>query len=210
MADFAAFDVLEVRYVVALQNQVGINVFHWGVDSNVGTGATFQTAINTLEAAMAAAYKACISTSARYQGAGLRRVSPSVPTAEFVSVATAGMGTGGANFLPKQISGILTKRTTLAGRRGRGRVYVPFPYAAANDTDGTPLAAYMTALGTLATAFALPNRVVGVGGNTTSLSPVVYQRGPKLTNVITSITTNDKWASQRRRGDYGRANIPPF
>src|SRR3546814_8120191 len=57
----------------------------------------------------------------------------------------------GGDLLPGQVCGMVTKLTAAAGRRFRGRVYVPFPLE--TDNDGiVPSAAYVARINPVALA----------------------------------------------------------
>jgi len=51
---------------------------------------------------------------------------------------------------------------------------------------------------------------VAAGGNDATLLPVVFHRATNTGNDITSYLVRPVWATQRRRGAYGRQNVPPF
>ena len=46
----------------------------------------------------------------------------------------------------------------------------------------------------------------GSGGNTATLIPVIFHRGNGTTTDITLCKPRPLWATQRRRGDFGRIN----
>lgn len=201
-------DILEARFVCATQNQVGINVRHYVVTNSTGLGASIEQAVAKLDLAFNADYQAVLSAEARYRGVGLRRLLP-VATAEFVSTALAGDGMVAGDLMPKQVSGVITLKSSLPGRNFRGRVYVPFPSETDNDLDSTPTATYMANLQALATRFTLAV-VAGVGADLCDLTPVIRSRKLGLNALIVSARENDRWGTQRRRGDYGAMNFPPF
>lgn len=129
------------------------------------------------------------------------------------SVAGAGMGTGGAIALPRQTSGLTHWGTVFAGRQYRGRSYWPFPSVSHDVGDGTPTAAYVTLVDTLGTGFLALSSISGVGTATVQL--VMMHRKPKvgdtpLPTIIRVATAENKWATQRRRGSYGRPNVSPI
>jgi hypothetical protein len=133
------------------------------------------------------------------------------------SIAGNGVGTAGAVHLPKQTCGLISYVDGLSGRAHRGRMYVPFPSSADNVADGVPTVGYVVNLGALLTALLVPIIVVGAGGNTT-IQPGLYHRAkvgpPPVPQSITILsgppTPSTLWATQRRRGDYGRPNRAPL
>lgn len=202
-------DILEARFVCFVPNQVGINVRHYGVSGVIGAPTGVDVA-DYLDGVFESFYKSCISSQATYRGCGVKRLL-AVPSAEDIGIANAGIGTGAGDLLPKQTCGLITLRTGLPGRGFRGRVYVPFPAEDDNDTDSTPTAAYITLLTAFGTQLktVLP-MVISVGVTEATLTPLVYHRLLGLGTAITQGTPRDRWASQRRRGDFGAMNLPPF
>jgi hypothetical protein len=121
-----------------------------------------------------------------------------------------GFGDNAGDALPRQTSGIISLVTALGGRKNRGRVYVPFPSETDNAIAGHPTAGYVTALGDLAAILTGPYIGVGAGGNTNDLQPVILHRVDGSVTPITGHFERSFWATQRRRGDFGRPNTGPF
>ena len=130
--------------------------------------------------------------------------------------ASAGVGLSGPIALPKQTCGVITKITDYAGGGGRGRMYAPFPAIDATELTGgsQPLARHTGLLGNIANAFMTVTPVNGAGGGSLQLVPVLrysIKPGPTTHGYrdITGFRVRSKWGTQRKRGDYGRANSPP-
>jgi hypothetical protein len=121
------------------------------------------------------------------------------------SVLTGAAGTG---ILPAQVSGLITLNTLLAGRKGRGRVYVPFIGNAYQDTDDTPTAALVTDMATFMTDWLSLSLVNGTGGGTINVFPIIWHRATNTHTDIDAFRANKLFATQRRRGNYGRLNPP--
>lgn len=202
-------DVLEVRYVSTAGLQVSLNVRHYVITSVGAPEPTHQDIADRLGVVMATQYKTQLSSSATFRGIGVRRLLPPPRTAETVDGTTSGPGTRGADLLPKQIAAVISLRTAEATRRGRGRMYIPFPSETDNTSAGLPVAAYGTDLVNLA---ALQNDLITVtaGGGTLVMTPVIFRRSDGTTRVITQVNARSIWGTQRRRGDFGRTNEPPF
>jgi hypothetical protein len=150
-----------------------------------------------------------LANNARYVGVALQRLSPLPLSVVITDNTNQANGTGGANELPLQVSGIVTLKTNLAGRANRGRMYIPFPPVAAQGTDGHPTNGYVTAVDTLAAIAILP-QTVGTAPNQVVLTPVVYHKRLNTTTDITDKVARQRWATQRRRGDYGKPNPIPI
>jgi hypothetical protein len=132
-----------------------------------------------------------------------------------VGNAFAGAGTSGSQPLPTQTAGLLRFQSPNAGPGGRGRWYIPFPPANANSGGGSPTAAYQVLMdnlaGIVATGIAL-----SFGGRTATLVRVLVHSPPKGGGAtpgpspITSFQSSELWATQKRRGAYGRTNVSPI
>lgn len=207
--DLAAGELWQMRAIMATSDQIGINVTHWLiVDPGTPPRTDAQFAL-ACETQVAASYKALIGASATFKGCSVYRVLPEPATLPAVSGTLAGVGTLGGDLLPKQTCGVVTWTTIFAGPAYRGRIYVPFPAEAGNDADSTPTAGYLASLNALAVAY---NNFVAftAGGVTATIQQVLRHGGdvPIVPTPITSYIVRDKWATQRRRGDYGRRNLP--
>lgn len=108
--------------------------------------------------------------------------------------------------MPKQVSGLITWYTDVASRAGRGRSYIPFPSAADTDGNGAPSTDYLIALGNLSDDLAA-YMTYPAGDSDISMSLVVLSAGLG-DQPVTSYTRRDRFATQRRRGDYGQPNLP--
>jgi len=205
----AVNDVLEVRFVSYLQNQIGINVVNYVVITSNGTGQSLQGAADRMNTLMAPLYKPLLANAAKYRGAGVRRKRPFGPSIEYFNTSLDGIGTVTGSPLPKQVSGVLTKVSEIAGRRARGRLFVPFPGSFDNDVDSTPVTSYLTRLLNLANGLLGPI-VVGVTPNDVTLANVIDSRAAGLWVSVNTYVARDRWGTQRRRGDYGKTNSLPW
>src|SRR5215831_6961233 len=119
-------------------------------------------------------------------------------------------GTGAADLIPSQVRGLISWKTLNTGRAYRGRSYMFTPDGGSLGTDGELTVGYTTQLSNFASAL-IP--AFTVGGSSWKLA--IYHRRPiPLIQIpptpVTTYSVVDKWATQRRGGDYGRpnANLP--
>jgi hypothetical protein len=84
---------------------------------------------------------------------------------------------------------------------------VPFPNAAENDADLTPIAGYVARLNSLAAVLISFQTTAGV--NNCTLVPILWNRTLSEATDITNGVGKKLWATQRRRGDFGRINTFP-
>jgi hypothetical protein len=111
--------------------------------------------------------------------------------------------------LPTQVSGIITKRSSFTGRANRGRIYFPFPATQSLDTDETPKAAYVTLIQAYADNIGALHSVTSAGGSA-NLTPIIVNRTLSHLVVWEDSLARKRWATQRRRGDFGRTNVLPW
>lgn len=202
-------DIIRVRVACYTSNQQGINVAHFRVSNVTGTSQTDFQVANAFDTTLAPRYKAAINVSARYRGVSVQRIRPLPPTFPQIITASDGVGTVAGDLLSTQVSGIASSQTNFAGAAFRGRVYIPFASEASNDAVGIPTAAYVLLIADIAEELFTPV-TIAVGANGLTLVPVVYHRAAGTATDITNYIARQKWATQRRRGSYGKTNPTPF
>ena len=129
------------------------------------------------------------------------------------STSVSGFGTGGSVALPGQVAGLVSFGSATMGKRGEGRNYVPFPPSAANELNGSPTATYITnlqALGTMMTS-TIPCPNIDSSG-TGALNAILRSTpgSPTTGAPITRFSVPTVWATQRRRGGFGKFARSPF
>lgn len=196
--------------IPGLNAQNALNVLHYRASAQVGAGATELEVATKFSMDVNATYKGLIVNDATFWGVSCQKIEPLPVGDQFVTIVDRGIGSDLGEVLPTTTCGILTKRTGLAGRRNRGRVYVPFMGEGQNEPTGVPTAAYRVALGALAFLLVSPFVVV-VGANQLACQPVIYHKGllPR-TSDLTQIEVRPYWATQRRRSTARRPDPPPF
>lgn len=204
-------DIVQATVVTQMGDQTALTVLHFLCGIVAGTSATDKDFATNLDAVLEADWKAAINNTATYRGIMAQVVNPPPMQRMQSEIGAAGVGTGGATPQPPQVSGIITWGTAMAGRAGRGRMYVPFPSTTFIDADGTPTASYIAALAALAVdigGLAVVNR--SGGGGSIAVQFVIYHRDFQTTDNVTSSVQQKKWATQKRRGEFGRPNAPPI
>jgi hypothetical protein len=125
-------------------------------------------------------------------------------------VSLTGMGTFNDDNLPKQVCGLISKRGDVPGKHGRGRIYMPFPMEVDSAPDGRPTPGYIAANAAWA-ALGLVVSTRSFAAGSVVWIPVIYRRSnPALSSYILSSHASEFWATQRKRGDYGRPNAIPI
>lgn len=219
----AVGDYLRGRVWTYCGDQAANNVLYWKVaDMQVGPTADLQALCNAINAALKDAYVPLMSQDANYRGLGLTNIRTgtvgSDPSIEVFSTAAVTPGTSLQAVLPRQVCGIISKRTVIGKRWGRGRMYVPFPSEEHSDVNGVVSNAYKANLDALASV-CLSHMIVNVAGNLNVGLDAVLRTDNTPENpddkmytylLITEYVSRKKWGTQRRRGDYGLGNVAPW
>lgn len=195
-------DVIEVKAFNVLGGQQAITTWYYQATGVTAPGVTDNDCLATLNAAAGPAFQAYMSANSRYNG---MRLSVTLPVRQpFVSsIAGAGVGLNAVDALPPQTSGLISHRTAVAGPRGRGRTYLPFPTESMNGADGNPTAGGVALLQTWASVM-MTTFPVTVGASTVTLTPVIKSRSLPTVIVITSSFAKTRWATQDRRSQIRR------
>jgi hypothetical protein len=203
-------DIVQVRIFCTLGIQTSVNVRHWRTTAKAGTGATLAQMLVMLETmGLSAAYKSLIVSDASYAGADAQIIHPVLGVVT-QNQAGAGPGETVGDVLPPQTCGLISLYTALGGKANRGRLYIPFPCELDNIASAQPGAAYLAQADVLRSVVAVPLIAVGGAGNTNDMQPVILHRDTMLTTPVTHSVTRNLWATQRRRGYFGRPNAAPF
>lgn len=204
-------DILEATCLCFQGNQAGINLLHYYVTSVTTPGATLTQIVTRMDGIFTFTIKPLLCNLATYRGVGLANVS-GARTNMVVSVAGAGAGTGGATAVPTQVRGLISWYATVAaGPRYRGRSYIPFPPQAALLASGDPTAGYTAALANHSISLAGPIVTVNGAGSTTVQLCIAHRKDiPISAALVTVLNARAKFATQRKSGQYGRANVAPF
>lgn len=109
-----------------------------------------------------------------------------------VDTAQAIVGVAVGNALPADVALVVSCRTGLANRRGRGRFYLPQPAASNLTVNGRVLADFITDVSaSLQAAWDTYNTATDI--------PVVYSRTARATNPMTSFDIGNLYDTQRGR-----------
>lgn len=199
-------DIIQTAAVSSLGNQAGVNVRHWRVLNKIAMGVDELVIANFFDSVLAPLYKGVLVDAARYEGVVAKRILPLPAGVPAISSTSAGPGQNTGDPLPRQVCGIITLRSIFAGRANRGRVYVQFPSEEVSDSTPKPSAFYLTQLAPLGAAYA-QNHVIASGLNSNELVPVILHVATSTTTDIVVSVPRQKWATQRRRGDYGSPDV---
>lgn len=203
-------DKVELTLYCRHTEQVAVNVFHYEVSGLVGT-VTAQSVVNDLANRFAAGYTTWLANAASFAGAKLRLVGEDgVLPAPVYSVAASPDGASGVS-LPRQLCGLLQKRREAQGPKGRGRAYIPFP--GEDMRAGPSLSAAgegaLTAIIALLWGTTGAFTIVPVVGQSATFTAVLWNRETNSFSFVIRYNHTSQFATQLRRGSYGRPNVLP-
>jgi len=208
-------DQIQARIWFTQAEQAAVCTFTWSVLSVSGLSVSDNDAARVIDTAVATLFKSIMSTDSSYRGTQLTVISRTPRPVAQSYVTNQGPGVEAPPDLPRQTAGLISWQTAFAGRRFRGRTYTPFPATGNNQTDGIPTSSYQTVLGNIANALFNLNTISNVGSTGSALVQMIllHRAGKSPTpqpSPVSGYIIRAKWATQRRRGSYGRANGSPI
>lgn len=153
-----------------------------------------QTTADAVSNALAEAYKNQLSSSGRFNGVRII-VGNDGPPGEFNSVAGAGAGVVSGDFEQAQVMGLIHKSTAFAGRKFRGRMYIPDMSDSQVGDTGIPNSTALGKLNAIASAWFTLSGVV----TTLGAPQILHADGVTAPTEIVSMDAEGKIATQRRR-----------
>lgn len=208
MANAALNEIIRFSIVCSQANQFSQNVVHFKVTSLTAPSASIEEIAGQMGVLIGGTMKALLVNTARYEGVIAQVIRPTLGL-RAISTDDAGPGTAGTTPSPSQVCGLLQKRTAKGGRKNRGRFYAPFVSATDVTTTGIPTASYLDRLQDLGNLWGFAIPMPGAVG-TAFLDPVIFQREAGTTEVVTSWTTVNAFATQRKRGRVGSGDANPL
>jgi len=219
-----ATDFLGVTAVTFFEDQLGENNYYYRAIAVIGV-VNEQDLADELAQRWQAPYNGAMTSLASFKGTVLKNYKdlnqPFAPVGYYGRPKIAGAGTYGNVPMARQVSGLITVQSIRGGKGGKGRRYIPFPDADANEVggNGSPTIQYLNNL-TQINAACLSPIVVNLGASSVTLGPL-HQTYVKPVPPIdgyyeyyaiipTRTIYHDAWATQRRRGSFGRVNADPF
>jgi len=200
---------LEVTAYMSNAEQVGVNVLLYTVEAVTGVPDA-ELMADAISTRFATPYINWISDDCVYAGVKVRGLNVPLGPAPVFSDTGANGGNGGAG-LPRQLTGLLRKRANLQGPKGRGRTYLPFPGATSINGDALS-AAGLTLAELIRTAiWNTPGGFILTlaGGATVTLMLRIGTSALLQGTQIDVMTASTQFATQRRRGSFGRPNTLP-
>jgi len=207
--NMAVNDIVQIRLLTSLPPQIAFNLLYFKILTISGT-PTLENQSGNLATQIIPAYKQLISQSAVFRGIGVSRLTPN-PTSEFPDVSQAGVGGSASDTLPSQTTGVLKYVDGGRGASHRGRIYLPFPTETFSDALGIPTNPYLANITTFAAIlFAGITTVNGINGAGWQWVMRHRKPVPNTYSAVSNYFAVQKWARQKRRGMYGKPNVPPW
>lgn len=204
-----AGDTVQFRVWTTCNDQAAVTTHHFRVGTITGL-VDLADASLSFDSVMQTAYKSIISSQARYNGVQARLLNQIPPFVSQDTITNAGPGLAGPVCMSRQTCGITSYYTLFAGPGNRGRTYWPFPPASGDETFGEPNDAYIEGVETLVGLMMISFVITGSGGSAPAVFCLHVKRTPASPIPITFAETRRKWATQKRRGSYGRQNTSPI
>jgi len=201
--------VLEVHIWSASHVQLSVLRRYYRVTTLLGGPITFLNVATAYSNLVEASYKDLIYNGATFRGVRVRRVAPANDDNWAIFTGDAGVGISGPNALPLQTSGLITFGGPTMGARGLGRQYIPFPAVLDNTAAGEPTVGYKNRVAVLG-GLIVADLSVASGGSSVVLSHVNWRSGSLAFQYLDIVQRVGNWATQRKRGSYGKANQPAF
>lgn len=206
--DVQVGDLIEVSVYCTAGPQVAINVLHYAVAAIGGAVMQYDDLPARAYVHYETAYRNWLSSDANFAGVGVRRMAPDSKTIEYTTIDEV-PGDAEAVCLPLQVAGLITFRSDTPGPAGRGRAYIPFPPTASVTGAGGMVGGAKAALDAVADVIGPSISWTAVASAwTLTLQQIIAPRIPSLYVGVSAAT--GLWATQRRRGDYGRPNSLPI
>jgi len=202
-------DIVKAQLWSHDEEQAAVNTFYYKVTAVGGLIATLEDFAANFSSFVSTEYVALLNQQAIFDGVLAQVVFPLPLMVHVVNTSDAGPGTGGINGAARQVAGLVQWGTPLAGPGGRGRTYLPFTSTIDSETFGKPTGAYITSASQFATKVSTFTSV-STGGRTATVAFGIKKRNAGVITLVTTGGISSKWATQKKRGSFGRPNSSPF
>ncbi len=201
-------DVIRAQIACVDSEQASINTVHYQVTGVGVTPATLEDFAANWSALVAPKIKPMIYNGALFDGVVAQVISPLPLMARVLEDGDQGIGTAGAVGAPRQAAPLIRFQTDFAGPGFRGRNYLPF--LSSSHVIGYGYASPTYVALALVLSEAMRNfTAVSNGGRTATVRLGLWKRAGSIFTPVVSTSAGPDLATQKRRGTYGRPNLPP-
>jgi len=205
-----AGDVVQCRFVhKGPTGEEAFVIMNYVIGTITGGTITDQDFANQASMFYSTLIVTIMPNSCDYDGVEVSLPTRSPIPATVTSTLGHGAGASGTQVANTQAAALISLYSSLSGQRNRGRSYLPFLTATFIDVTGFPTSGFLTLLQIIAAAFAAFQGFT-VGGASATFNQVIYHRLTKLWTYVFNWVAQQKFATQRRRGNYGRNRTPPI
>jgi hypothetical protein len=199
-------DVYKAAYICRYDTRQNMLLtFAYRVTQIVGAEPSALQYAQALSTSFAAVVKPLLCASAptpdSYRGMMLHQVDP-ILTSTTITNTAAGDGTRAQFPAPGAICLATTNRAANSPPGVRGRSYYPRPGQGTDlDATGRPSATYLVDAAALATHLFTPQVINPGAGIQATLSPVIWSKKHDASYLVTQISLEAEWSTQRRRAN---------
>lgn len=211
-------DIYRMDLVCQFGAQAGVNSLFFRSIAAVGQPISVVAIAEEMSLFWSAKYKLVVGNSARYYGARVIKVRPVGGEFFQASINGQGSGTAGTGMMSPATSGLISLFAQIPGKGGRCRKYIPFPSVVHNTEQGIPTAAYQALVFDNFGVSYINTKPITEGVNSEEFEyghlhipvpPEVGPPAPERWGKFYGYIVRPKWATQRRRSDFGRPNPLP-
>ena len=199
--------IVQARIICQWDAQVSYNVLHCARQGDPGPQVWDNDFLDAMVVTFPALYAAVLGNNASLRGFSVQLVSPG-PASQVIYRQNITPGEGTGNMLPSQTCGLIQLPHSGPATTRKGRVYLPFPSSDFN-AEGFPLAGYQDDAQAIANVFNAQFDVPLSGGGTQPFAWCVYATSTNTYYPVGGANQRPAWATQRRRGAFGRQNVSP-
>ncbi len=192
---------LQALYVLTLTGDNEAMIVTCGHKIDDASGATIDQAANDLHTAFSAQIRAGLMQNPYTFSHVVAYIGNDGPPTVRTSTLAPAAGAGGSSVVPSNTAYLIRKRTDLAGRRGRGRFYLPgVPESVVNEVGDLTPAQQTAGQATVDAWYGLLATAVGAR----LYPPAVLHRSEgagiePLPTLVTKFVMEKRVATQRRR-----------
>lgn len=200
----AVGDICRITFESRTDTQIGINVLFLRITDVSGQIAILETLVDDLAGFGQNIYPNILPEEAFFSGVSGQLLG--LPDSYQYFKQRVSFGAADGKLLPTQTSPVIQKQSGLAGRKNRGRMYMPFPPDTFLGELGRLTIDGIQAYITIADAFNEKSRwESGAAQQGTFTWTLPWDRLVDPVEIRNFVVTG-KFGTQRRRGQYGKSN----
>lgn len=193
-------DIVELTFIVRQGTDGSVNKRCFRIYDSLLAGVSEVEVASHWFTVMDTHYSSLMTGSAALSEVRCQKVWPLPVSAGAIHVGVGTPGIRGVDALPAQVSLCVTLKTALAGRKNRGRIFLPFFDESDNTAAGAPSAGIQGVCAVACNEFVGAEFIPG-GGGSCNMQPVIWTRANPVAADITSLTVRNRWKTQRRRAN---------